>query len=68
MLVDERNSNRWRLCADFPIPKRLAATQWLRDARIGVSAATGESTDAHDVLGLETFADASGRRRIPRWA
>jgi len=79
VLVDERHRNRWRVCADLALPERLASrgAAWLAAARVGVSAATGVSADAHDVLALETFSDArahdahlnSGWRKfVPRGA
>ena len=47
------------------MPDRVAArgSAWLAESRLGVSAATGESSDAHDVVGLESFADSRAHDR-----
>lgn len=64
VLIDERNRNRWRVCADVDLPDRVAeSATWLSSLRIGVSGATGASADVHDVLSLETFADSRAHDR-----
>lgn len=49
--VDALNDGAWAPCASAALPPVLDAA-WLRRARVGVTAATGQLADNHDVLSL----------------
>lgn len=66
VLIDPHGTNKWALCGDVQLHEITAPRSgeapgydWLRSARIGVTAATGTSSDQHDVISLESFSSVS---------
>ena len=51
--VDLKNSGRWEECALVTLEG--LSEDWLRHAHIGVTASTGQLSDNHDVMSLQSF-------------
>lgn len=56
--LDEKDGGSFADCATVALPASLDAP-WLRRAHLGVTAATGQLADNHDVLALDVFSDAA---------
>ncbi|KAJ1451784.1 concanavalin A-like lectin/glucanase domain-containing protein [Pelagophyceae sp. CCMP2097] len=62
VLLDVEDTGDWEHCAQMDLPADFASSQeeketWLQKAKIGVTASSGTSADAHDVISLEAFGD-----------
>lgn len=52
--VDAGASGQWVACHEVTLP---FAANWLKDATIGISAATGALADNHDIIRFDAFTD-----------
>ena len=51
MAIDEKNTGNFHICLNERVD---LSPNWWRNARISVSAATGQLADNHDILAVET--------------
>ncbi|CAM9525993.1 unnamed protein product [Ectocarpus sp. 6 AP-2014] len=52
--VDPKNSKTWEDCAQLDLPKELGE-EWAKGGHLGLTASTGQLSDNHDVIRLETY-------------
>lgn len=56
VLVDDHSTGDWRECIDRKIrPTDLDDNQWLHESHMGITAATGDLADNHDVISFTTY-------------
>ena len=55
IMIDTKNDHNWveRVNMELPMPP-----SWVKNARVGITASTGQLADNHDVLSLQIFHDA----------
>eukprot|EP00752_Nemacystus_decipiens_P016762 g15000.t1 len=60
--VDPKNSKTWEDCAQIELPNEMGEG-WTKSGHLGLTASTGQLSDNHDVIRLETYVSSEAAER-----
>ncbi|CAM9225147.1 unnamed protein product [Ascophyllum nodosum] len=60
--IDPKHSNTWTDCVQFELPAEMGE-EWTKGAHLGLTASTGQLSDNHDVVRLETYVSSEAAEK-----
>eukprot|EP00904_Undaria_pinnatifida_P013990 jgi/Undpi1/9721/HiC_scaffold_27.g12177.m1 len=60
--IDSKNTGTWTDCAQVELPPEMGK-DWTKAAHLGLSASTGQLSDNHDVVRLETYVSSDAAEK-----